>query len=90
MLNQTLFPIREFNYDLLRFFPVFTNFLLNVLSWLFLVSLFPFALIIGRLWFQRLAIPFGVIEMVMRLYEIVDGEVILSIEQPCAATNKSA
>ena len=37
--------------------------------------------------FQRLAVPFRIAEMVVRLHEVVDGEVVLAIVKPRAAPN---
>src|ERR1700693_3703898 len=37
--------------------------------------------------FQRLTIPLRIIEMVMRLYEIIDREVVLPVVEPRAATD---
>ena len=53
--------------------------------------LLPFALtrlaaaLLARFRFQRLAVPFRVAEMQVRLHEVVDGEVVLAVVKPCAA-----
>ena len=42
---------------------------------------------LARFRFQRFAVPFGVAEMVVGLHEVVDGEVVLAIVEPGAATD---
>src|SRR5271157_1272020 len=41
----------------------------------------------ARFRFQRLAVPLRIAEMVVRLHEVVDGEIILAIVEPRAAPN---
>ena len=43
------------------------------------------ATLLARFRLQRLAVPFRIAEMVVRLHEVVDGEVVLAIVKPCAA-----
>src|ERR1035441_7551585 len=41
----------------------------------------------GLSYLHRLAVPLRIVEMVVRMHEIVDGEVILAVVQPRAASD---
>src|ERR1035437_5562898 len=41
----------------------------------------------GGVWIAGLAVPLGVAEMVVRFYEVVDGEVVLAVVEARAATD---
>jgi hypothetical protein len=45
------------------------------------------AALLARLRFQRLAVPFRIAEMKVRLHEVIDGEVVLFFVEPCAAAD---
>src|SRR5216683_6520515 len=45
------------------------------------------ATLLARFRFQRLAVPFGIVEVKVSLHEVIDSEVVLPIVEPCAAAD---
>ena len=105
MLDFTLLPITQFDFDLLladtRCLPTkearfrvgsfaFTGLLATYrarLGWLLLADARGFTTLLADFRVKWLAIPFRVYKKMVGIDEIVDGEVVLSIEKPSPSPN---